>query len=117
MKKLTAFILSVLMLFSVCSVAASAAGAEKHEKTPIIFIAGSSVDICDAEGNIISTGFDVLTDDDEGEGYTMDQIVETSLNILLPFIIEGLPEDKWDNYGDALYEELAPHLGRNSARR
>ena len=30
------------------------------------------------------------------------------MNILLPFVIEGLPKDKWDNYGEALYEELAP---------
>ena len=107
MKKIIAIFLSLLMLCSVMAVPASAA-AEKHEKTPIIFIAGSSVDICDADGNVISTGFDVLTDDDEGDGITKEAIIESAMNILLPFIMEGLPEDKWDNYGDALYEELAP---------
>ncbi len=107
MKKLIALILSALMLFGLFAAPVSAAGSEKHEKCPIIFIAGSSVDICDKDGNIISTGFDVLTDDDEGD-MTEDDIMESVFNILLPFVIEGLPQDKWDNYGKALYEELAP---------
>lgn len=106
MKKLTALILSLLMLFSLI-IPVSAAGTEKHEKTPIIFIAGSSVDICDAEGNVISTGFDVLTDDDEGD-MSKDDIIESIINIILPFVLEGLPKDKWDTYGKVLYEELAP---------
>lgn len=107
MKKLTSVLLAMLMLFSM-AVPAFAAEAEKHEKTPIIFIAGSSVDICDAEGNVISTGFDVLTDEDEGDGISKEAIIESTMNILLPFVMEGLPEDEWDNYGDALYEEFAP---------
>ncbi len=107
MKKNISLLLALLMLCSVMALPASAAS-EKHEKTPIIFIAGSSVDICDAEGNEISTGFDVLTDDDKGDGISKEAIIESTMNILLPFVMEGLPEDKWDNYGDALYEELAP---------
>lgn len=107
MKKLIALILSALMLFTLFAAPVSAAGSEKHEKCPIIFIAGSSVDICDKDGNIISTGFDVLTDDDEGD-MTEDDIMESIVNILLPFVIEGLPQDEWDNYGKALYEELSP---------
>ncbi len=107
MKKLMALLLTLLMLCSVVVLPASAV-ANEHKKMPIIFIAGSSVDICDAEGNIISTGFDVLTDDDEGDGYTKEQIIETAMNIIMPFVLEGLPQDKWDNYGKALYNELAP---------
>ncbi len=107
MKKIIALLLTLLMLCSVFVLPASAVTNE-HKKMPIIFIAGSSVDICDAEGNIISTGFDVLTDDDEGDGYTKEQIIETAMNIIMPFVLEGLPQDKWDNYGKALYNELAP---------
>lgn len=106
MKKTLALLLAMLMLLGAAAIPAFAA-TEKHEKCPIIFIAGSSVDICDAEGNVISTGFDVLTDDDEGD-MTKEDIMESAINILLPFVIEGLPKDKWDNYGEALYEELAP---------
>lgn len=107
MKKIIAFALSFVLILSVFAVPVSAAETEKKEKCPIIFIAGSSIDICDAEGNEISTGFDVVTDDDEGD-MTTDKIIETAMNILRPFILEGLPFNKWDNYGEALYEELAP---------
>lgn len=107
MKKFISLFLTLIMILGMFALPASAAGEEKHEKSPIIFIAGSSVDICDAEGNVISTGFDVLTDDDEGD-ISREKIIETTLNILKPFILEGLPFDKWDNYGDALYEEFAP---------
>ncbi len=107
MKKVIALFLAVLMICSAFFIPASAGETEKHEKCPVIFIAGSSVDICDAEGNEISTGFDVLTDDSEGE-YSKEDIIESVVNILFPFVLEGLPEDKWDNYGEAIYEELAP---------
>ncbi|MEE1320468.1 MAG: hypothetical protein UHM85_02910 [Acutalibacteraceae bacterium] len=107
MKKFLAILLTLLMLCSVVALPASAVTNE-HKKMPIIFIAGSSVDLVDGDQNPISTGFDVLTDDDEGDGYTKEQIIETVMNIVMPFVLEGLPMDKWDNYGKALYEELAP---------
>jgi len=108
MKKIIAFLLCVVMVFGTASVSVYAEGTEKHEKCPIIFIAGSSVDFVDGEGNPTSMGIEVLTDDDEGDGITKEAIIESTMNILLPFVMEGLPEDKWDTYGDALYEELAP---------
>ncbi len=107
MKKFTALFLSLLMICSIFVLPASALYEEKHEKTPIIFIAGSSVDICDAEGNEISTGFDVLTDDNEGD-MSKEKIIETTINIIMPFILAGLPFDKWDSYEKALYEEFSP---------
>ncbi|MBR6780947.1 MAG: hypothetical protein IKM24_08045 [Clostridia bacterium] len=110
MKKLLSVFLCLVIAFTLVALPVGAAETEKREKNPIIFIAGSSVDICDAEGNIISTGFEVLTDDDEGEegGISTDAIIESAMNILKPFLLEGLPFDKWDNYAVALYEELAP---------
>lgn len=107
MKKFLAILLTLLMLCSVVALPASAV-TNAHKKMPVIFIAGSSVDLVDGDQNPISTGFDVLTDDDEGDGITKDKIIETAMNIIMPFVLEGLPMDKWDNYGKALYEELAP---------
>lgn len=107
MKKVISVFLAVVMVFSVFAVTAAAATNAKV-KYPIIFIAGSSVDLFDAEGNEVSTGIDVLTDDDEGDGMGMDKIVETTVNILKPFVMEGLLQDKWDNYGKVLYDEFAP---------
>ena len=107
MKKVISVFLAVVMVFSVFAVTAAAATNAKV-KYPIIFIAGSSVDLFDAEGNEVSTGIEVLTDDDEGDGMGMDKIVETTVNILKPFVMEGLLQDKWDNYGKVLYDEFAP---------
>ncbi len=107
MKKAIALLMAALMIAGISCIPAAAAS-EKHEKCPIIFIAGSSVDFVDAEGNPASMGFEVLTDDDEGDGITKEEIIESTMNILLPFVMEGLPDDKWDDYGDAIYEELAP---------
>jgi len=107
MKKLTALLLTLIMIMGAVVLPASAVTNE-HKKMPIIFIAGSSVDLVDGDQKPISTGFDVLTDDDEGDGYTKEQIIETSMNIIMPLVLEGLPQDKWENYGKALYAELAP---------
>lgn len=106
MKKLLSLILATLMVFSCFAVSVSAATAEK-DYLPIITISGSSIDLVDENQNPISTGFDVLTDDDEGD-MTKDEIISKVMNVMIPFVTEGLPFDKWDNYGDALYDELAP---------
>lgn len=109
MKKIIAVLLSVLMIAGTFSVAVGAESVEQHEKCPIIFIAGSSVELFDEEGNEVSDGIGAFTDRAEGEeGLTTEDIIETTLRILLPFFIEGIAEDEWDNYGDALYEEFAP---------
>ena len=106
MKKILSVFLALLMVFSTFAVSASAVTHEKV-KYPIVFIAGSSVDLVDENQNPISTGFEVLTDDDEGD-MTKEDIIQKTMNVLLPFFTEGLPFDKWDTYGKKLYEELAP---------
>ena len=109
MKKIIALLLSMVLSFGMLAIPVGAASANVREKSPIIMISGSSIDICDAEGNIIPTGFDVLTDDSgDDEGISTDAIIESAFNILKPFLFEGLTLNKWDNYGEALYNELAP---------
>ena len=106
MKKLLSIILALTMVFSCFAVSASAVTNER-DYYPIITIAGSSIDLVDGDQNPISTGFDVLTDDDEGD-MTKEEIISKIMKVLTPFVLEGLPFDRWDNYGDALYKELAP---------
>ncbi len=109
MKKTISCLLAFIMVLIAVAVPVGAAETEKHEKSPIIHISGSSIVICDAEGNPIPTGFDVLTQgNEESESVTNDDILDSAMNILKPFFLEGLPLDKWENYGNALYEELAP---------
>lgn len=106
MKKIIALVLSVLLTFSVFAMPVGAA-TSKHVKCPIIYISGSSIDICDADGNIISTGFDVLLDENEG-GMSKEDLIKFVVEVSVPFILEGMPKDKWDNYGKEIYDGLAP---------
>lgn len=76
------------------------------EELPIIFLGGDGTQIYmpdetaeNGEKNI----WDDLFDNVEGG-----KVGESVANVLLPFLTEGLLFDKWDNYYDAFYEEIAP---------
>lgn len=106
MKKIVALILTVLMAVSliapVFSVAASA------DVTPIVYIRGNGEAIYNADGEevIADIGDISLGGDDEED--SKNKIIEACVNILLPFLAEGLLSNNWDNYGRAIYEEISP---------
>lgn len=106
MKKLLTILLVFSLVFTVFIPAVSA-----DERTPIIFIRGNGETLYDAEGNELVTGFDNVSIGDDSEGGATDAIVDAAVNILKPFVLEGMLFDKWDNYGRAIYEELAPIFG------
>ena len=117
MKKLLSVLLVVTMLFAVMAPAASATEIETAKfqsgKTPIIYIRGNGEQIYEKDGvtPIKATFEDLgLEGDASGAetGLDKDTIVETAVNILKPFVLEGLFFDEWDNYGKVLYEEIAP---------
>lgn len=122
MKKLLSVILVVTMLFAVMAPAASAAEVVPTVgKTPIIYIRGNGEQLYEADGvtPIVATFEDLNlggddaegaegTDDTALSGIDKDVIVETAVNILKPFVLEGMMFDEWDNYGKVLYEEIAP---------
>ena len=113
MKKIISFILALTMLFAVMAPAASAfVAAPQAGKTPIIYIRGNGEQIYAADGvtPIKATFEDLgLEGDASGtdSGIDKDTIVETAVNILKPFIMEGLIFDEWDNYGKVIYEEIS----------
>ena len=113
MKKILSVILVTLMLFAVMAPAASAVAVPQSGKTPIIYIRGNGEQIYEADGvtPITATFEDLGLEGDASEsesGLDKDTIVETAVNILKPFIFEGMLFDEWDNYGKVLYEEIAP---------
>ncbi len=101
MKKLISLLLTTLMLFSVVAPAATAAAADADD-TPIVMIRGNGNQLykIDENGNEVE-----IPSNTDGMG---DKIAETAINILIPFLTEGLLQDKWDNYYDVVYEEFAP---------
>lgn len=105
MKKLLSIVLSVLMVFSMV-VPACAVETEK-EIVPIIYIRGNGQKIVNAEKKEVVcdvADFSLGGDGDE----TKNKVIEAAVNILLPFLTEGLLSDNWDNYGKAIYDELSP---------
>ena len=113
MKKLLSVILVVTMLFAVMAPAASAVAVPQSGKTPIIYIRGNGEQIYAADGvTPITASFEDLGLEGDASGtdtgLDKDTIVETAVNILKPFIFEGMIFDQWDNYGKVLYEEIAP---------
>ena len=104
MKKLLSVILSVLMI-TACMVPAFSVSAAA-ENYPIIVLRGDGTQIYvpdetapNGERNIWGDAFTNI----EGSSVT-----ESIANVLLPFLTEGLLFNKWENYYDAFYEEIAP---------
>ena len=115
MKKILSFILAFSLVFAVMAPIASAA---ENERLPVIYIRGNGAALYDAEGNQLVTGLDNVTfGDDSAEGedadVTKDKIVDAAVNILKPFVLEGMLSDKWDTYGKAVYDELVPLFGED----
>ena len=106
MKKLISLVLTLVMLFAVMAPAASVSAV--YDKTPIIYIRGNGENIYRADGTIVPARFENLSLDGEDSGIDKDTIVETAVNIIKPFILEGMLFDKWDSYGQAIYDEISP---------
>ncbi len=108
MKKLISVLLATVMLFAVMAPMASAN--DGLEKTPVIYIRGNGEALYNDDGTPLKATLDDISlgGDGEGEGISKDVIVETAVNILKPFVLEGMLFDKWDNYGQAIYDEISP---------
>lgn len=116
MKKIISLILTLSLIFAVTAPAASAA---ENERLPIVYIRGNGAALYDADGNQLVTGLDNVSfgnDSAEGEeaDVTKDKIVDAAVNILKPFVLEGMLFDEWDTYGKAVYDELLPLFGENA---
>lgn len=104
MKKIISLALAFIMLIPMTSVAFAA---DVNEQTPIIYIRGNGEPLYNAQGERIAAEIEDISLDGDSEDST-EILIETAVNILLPFATEGLLMDKWDNYGKVIYEELSP---------
>ncbi len=116
MKKFISVILVMTLIFAIMAPLASAAG---YEKLPIIYIRGNGEPLYYEDGTKLVASFDDISFGDsseEGEeaDVTKDKIVDAAVNILKPFVLEGMVFDNWDNYGKAVYDELVPLFGEDA---
>ncbi len=101
MKKTLALLLAVIMAFS-CAVPAFAASAVENIPTIMLRGDGNNIYKHDENGETPVWG-DAVMDNIAGGN-----IGETVANILLPFLVEGLLQDEWDNYYQVFYDEISP---------
>ncbi len=106
MKKIISILLVTVMLFAVMAPMASAANA--YEYLPTIYIRGNGEPLYYPDGTRLVASFEDLSFGGDESGIDTDVIVETAVNILKPFVMEGMIFDKWDNYGRTIYEEIKP---------
>ena len=117
MKKIISLMLTLLMLFSICSVGVVAIGDidkptnqiivhSSRSQIPVIRILGDGEPLYNAKQekiyHIRSMTFNSSSDDDEDS-----DIMGSVANILLPFLIDGLLNDKWDAYYENLQKEIS----------
>lgn len=111
MKKIISLLLTLIMLFTLAVPAVYAADGEtanKTEATPIIQLRGNGEGIYYENG----TGEEAPIDLDEVLSdpsiYDMEGMKKEIVNILIPFLIKGLPADDWDECRKAIYNAISP---------
>lgn len=103
MKKAISIILTLALLVTLALPCFAIDEFPERDKTPTIMIYGDGEAIYDTDGNMIfhfSEMLDMLNDTEDGA------LSEATMNVLKPFLLEGVLQDKWDNYYDALGKEI-----------
>lgn len=110
MKKIISLILSLTMLAALFVPVAYAADEKPFEAgaTPIIYLRGNGEGIYYENG----AGEKALIDLPEVLGdssiYDTEGMVKEIVNILIPFVAEGLAQDDWDECRKAIYNAISP---------
>lgn len=121
MKKIISILLTVLMLFSVCSLGVLAAGdIENADSTiivhssrsqiPVVRILGDGEPLYDAQQNklihIRTLSFGGNSSDDEDS-----DMLGSVVNVLTPFLLDGVINDNWEPYFENLQKEVSEIFG------
>ncbi len=110
MKKLLAIFLSLIIL---CLSASPAFAIETPTRfngssVPVVALFGDGEAIRDENDNIVFKFSEILnmlgSSDEEENGEN--KITDAIISILQPFLVEGILQDKWDNYYNALEKEI-----------
>lgn len=120
MKKILALILVLTMMLTLATPAFAANISGWGSQIPIVEISGDGEPLYDGQGNQIFKTTDLLAGlvGGEGDEEGSEAIIESVVNVLEPFLIEGILFDKWDRYYENLYIEIselfaASHLNKD----
>lgn len=106
MKKTLSLILALIMIFTVAVPAVCAADASA-ESTPIIYLRGNGEPIYfdDGYGDRINTDIDQVLG---ASNVDKDELINETVNIIVPFLSRGLLKDEWDECRKAIYDAISP---------
>ena len=107
MKKVISILLTAVLLLSLAIPAfAGVDVCSSKSQIPIIRISGDGEPLYDSEGNQLITfsSFFSAFGSEDGDN---SELYKSVANVLMPFLIDGLLNDEWDAYYDALYKEIA----------
>ena len=103
MKKIMSVLLALIIVVGCCVPAFAVDQSTARTPIPVILISGDGDTLADANGNPIYTASDIFKTLQSVEG---GNATEAIANVLLPFLIEGVAFDEWDNYYAALEKEI-----------
>ena len=106
MKRALSFLLCLLLIVPVLTTpprVRAAAPTLTGSQIPVILIGGDGDLLYDADDNRLFTIHDLghMT-----EGGDRSELLKSVANVLQPFLLEGLLQNKWDNYYDQLEKEI-----------
>ena len=103
MKKIISLLLVLTMLYSFLIPASAASYTFHGGDIPVVMIYGDGQPIYNTEGEKVfhfREMFSMLGGGEDGA------LGEAAINILMPFLLEGIMNDEWDNYYSALEKEI-----------
>ena len=103
MKKIMSVLLALIIVVGCCVPAFAVDQSTARTPIPVILISGDGDTLADANGNPIYRASDIFKTLQSVEG---GNATEAIANVLLPFLIEGVAFDEWDNYYAALEKEI-----------
>ena len=107
MKKIISLILTLVMLLTL-AVPAICADDTASEATPIIYLRGNGEPIHydNGAGEIAKIDLPEVLGDESI--YDVEGMKKEIVNILIPFVSQGLPKDEWDECRKAIYNAISP---------
>ena len=103
MKRFLSLFLCILLAFTCVIPALAANPGLTGSQIPVILLSGDGDIIYDKDDNKVFTIHDLghMT-----EGSDRKELLQSVANVLQPFLLEGLLQNKWDNYYDQLEKEI-----------
>lgn len=112
MKKIITILLVTILMFSLAVPAAAGIDVNgTRSQIPVIRISGDGTPLYNAEGEKVMHFRGLLETDDSEEDEDNTELYQSIANVLMPFLVEGIVFDQWDNYYNNLQTEIGELFG------